>query len=230
MNRANLSSSQNLKMFGAQNSKSTSALKMQMCFGDATAARQKIESFISEGFTKAFSAKVSSFLPLLIQVGDHKARAALGLRSATSPLFIEQYLTKPIDLAIDDQQHINRGQIAELGNLYSSNRRFTLTLFMTMSVALFLADFQYLCFSGTDKVRDLLTRVNVNFDEIGDAQQADLTPCKDAWGDYYLHQPKVCVVKLLDVMTMLESNSAHQLQMNALSSQITVLAQELKKL
>jgi len=230
MNYLNTLSEQSQTQLNQNKALSSNSLNLKINFIDGTDNRLNTELFIKSGFDKAFNADIKNFLPILIQMGDHQPRAALGLRSARAPLFIEQYLAKPIEKIINPESNPNRFEIAELGNLYSSNRRFTIPLFMTMSVGLFLAGFKYLCFSGTDKVRALLAKEQVSFKEIKDAEQNTLQPSQDNWGDYYQHQPKVCVINLVDVMNLLEGNIAHQQKMNKLAPHINQLAVELKKL
>jgi len=230
MNYLNTLSEHAQTQLNQNKAQSSNSLNLKINFIDGTDNRINTELFIKSGFVKAFNANIINFLPVLIQMGDHLPRAALGLRSANSPLFIEQYLAKPIEHIINPETNPNRSEIAELGNLYSSNRRFTIPLFMTMSVGLFLAGFKYLCFSGTDKVRTLLTKEQVSFKEIKDAKQEILEPSQENWGDYYQHQPKVCVIELIDVMNLLEGNLAHQQKINELAPHISQLALELKKL
>ncbi|SFB97082.1 thermostable hemolysin [Pseudoalteromonas denitrificans] len=228
MNQMNISNMQNRNK--VHMSAKQRRVNLNMCFDDNSELRAQLQSFITEGFEKAFDAHVSSFLPLLIQLGDSKPRATLGLRSARSALFIEQYLNAPIEKLILSSKPVLRNEIAELGNLYSSNRRFTVPLFMTMAVSLFLADFKYLTFSGTDQVRTLLTKLDVSFVELKDAKQDALKEGMNDWGDYYLHAPKICVLKLSNIMALINSKPEHQKQMAELAFEISALTKELKKL
>jgi hypothetical protein len=62
------------------------------------------------------------------------------------------------------------------------------------------------------------------------AKQDALKEGMNDWGDYYLHAPKICVLKLSNIMALINSKPEHQKQMAELAFEISALTKELKKL
>lgn len=116
----------------------------------------------------------------------------MGVRRGTQPLFVEQYL--PMSITESLQKHgiwTERTNVAELGNLYSQNQRFTLPLLMTVVMGLYLSEVNYLVFAGTDKVRQLLGKLKLPLTFLADANPALLQDDGTQWGSYYDNNPKV---------------------------------------
>lgn len=96
---------------------------------DATATdRIEIEQFIHDVFAKNYGANVQHFMPQLVSLRDKNGVlvAAFGLRKASEmPLFLEQYLNKPIETMLSQRfnKPITRDQITEIGNLAVDNPR-----------------------------------------------------------------------------------------------------------
>ncbi|MDP5213853.1 thermostable hemolysin [Pseudoalteromonas tunicata] len=206
------------------------ATRLVSAFGDQM-PRTAIEKFIEGGFFDAYGAKLESFLPLLLHfdAGNNKG-AALGLGKASKALFIEQYLTQPIELALGNDEVVSRSHIAELGNLFSLSHHATVPLFMVVSVALYQAKFRYLCFSGTEKVRAILTKYTVPFLVLGDAKSDALGEKAALWGSYYQHKPQVCVLDLQKVVQLIEVNSFHYKMMQKYTDEIAQLLPEVTQL
>ena len=59
--------------------------------------RNALESAVKDGFLVAYNATLKSFMPLLCQYTTSEGQCTLGLRQATSSLFIEQYTAEPIE-------------------------------------------------------------------------------------------------------------------------------------
>ena len=116
-------------------------------------------------------------MPLLCELNVDDEVCTLGLRSASQPLFIEQYLPVSIEHFVGAK----REHIFELGNLCSTHRKATLAHFVLMNEALYQAGAKYLVFCATRKVRALLKMLGVNCKEIGVANaQALQDPA--SWG------------------------------------------------
>jgi hypothetical protein len=171
-----------------------------VCTREGGQFRDRLESNIKQGFAAAYDAKISQFMPLLCELNVDDEVCTLGLRSASQPLFIEQYLPASIEHFVGAK----REHIFELGNLCSTHRKATLAHFVLMNEALYQAGAKYLVFCATRKVRALLKMLGVNCKEIGVANaQALQDPA--SWGSYYDNQPTMCVVDL---------NEAHQRVLN----------------
>ena len=166
--------------------------------------RKSLETFISNGFATAFNADIHHFLPLLVGVKTTGIRAALGLRSATSPLFLEQYLDAPIErvLASHDVQ-ISRQSLVEIGNLFSASSRYTLPLLLGVSAALYVNNIEYVVFSATQSLRALFLNNKLPLVHLADADPAKLSANADSWGSYYDTAPQVMALKLSHVVTLM---------------------------
>ncbi|WP_054452475.1 MULTISPECIES: thermostable hemolysin [Pseudoalteromonas] len=162
-----------------------------VCVTDQTPTRARIESTIKAGFAAAFNAQVQQFMPLLCELQVASDTCTLGLRCASTPLFIEQYLPTPIEHFVN----ASRQHIYELGNLCSSHRRATLAHFVVVNEALYNSGTEYLVFCATRKVRALLKVLGINCTEIALANSHALLHPAD-WGSYYDNQPTICVVDL----------------------------------
>lgn len=155
--------------------------------------RSALENTVKEGFLVAYSATLTSFMPLLCQYTTNEGQCTLGLRQATSPLFIEQYLASPVEDFLNES--ISRNKIFELGNLCSTNRRATLAHFIIVNEALQSVGAKHLVFCATNKVRALLRLLGVTCTEIALASSFVVeNPLK--WGSYYANQPTVCIASL----------------------------------
>ena len=155
--------------------------------------RDTLEQAISKGFQLAYNAKLTAFMPLLCQYTTPRGQCTLGLRRASSALFIEQYLASAIESFIDEKTH--RSDIFELGNLFSTERKATLTNFVIVNEALQHIGAKYLAFCATKKVRALLRVLGVTCTEIALANSFVLDQ-PDNWGSYYTNKPTVCLVNL----------------------------------
>lgn len=185
--------------------------------------RNELEGFIRQGFAKCYDAQVNTFLPLLLGIKTKQLRAAVGVRRASSPLFIEQYLSTSITQALAEKGiEAERSQIAEMGNLYSQSHRFTLPLIMTVVMGLYLTDVRHLVFSGTDKVRQLLTALGFPMHHLAQACPDHLADDASDWGSYYANQPQVMSLdieaaikvafqkrELHDLLAIVQANSEH---------------------
>lgn len=159
--------------------------------------REELEAFIKAGFTKCYDANLKTFLPLLLGIKTRQLRAAVGVRRANKPLFIEQYLSTSISEKLAENGiQVERLQIAEMGNLYSQSPRFTLPLIMTVVMGLYLTDVRYLAFSGTQKIRQLLNEMGFPMTHLGPAKSSCVDPSNAEWGRYYEHDPEVMVLDI----------------------------------
>ena len=155
-------------------------------------ARRDLENFVKDGFAKKYQADINTFMPILLGIKAQGLRAVMGVRRGTQPLFVEQYL--PMSITDSLQKHgvwTERSNVAELGNLYSQNQRFTLPLLMTVVMGLYLSEVNYLVFAGTDKVRQLLNKLKLPLTFLADANPNLLRSDGTQWGSYYDNHPKV---------------------------------------
>lgn len=183
--------------------------------------RQNVELFIKKGFSKAYKANISVNAPWILAINNGQFKAALGIRSAVQPLFIEQYLESPIEKYFSKLvDNISREEIAEIGNLYSNAKRFTLPLFLVTAVSLFCNNYRYMVFSGTEHVLKLIKSAGVESTFIANADQSKLTPSSDDWGTYYDTEPKVVSISLASVMNVIDRDEKYSAMFAALTPKI----------
>jgi hypothetical protein len=165
----------------------------------ASPDRSRVEGFIKAGFDRAYKAQVSEFSPELIYVEDTRIRAALGIRSARSTLFLERYLDLPIEHYVSTSSIVPRSRIAEIGNLCSSNRRFTIALFVAAAKILEQRNYTHAVFCATKKVASIIESSGVELNRIASANGARLGDRLTEWGSYYESEPVIVSMSLADV-------------------------------
>ncbi|MEW6989213.1 thermostable hemolysin [Colwelliaceae bacterium 6441] len=192
--------------------------------------RQNIEQFIRHGFAKSYGADISVNMPWVLAIKEGKFKAGLGIRSAIQTLFVEQYLDKPIEQYISTlADNVARKEIAEIGNLYSNAKRFTLPLFLVTAVSLFCNHYRYMVFSGTEHVLKLIKNTGIETTFISTADKEKLLPSNDDWGSYYDTKPNVVCVSLTGVMKIIEANELFSAMFTALSPKIISTTSRLKR-
>jgi len=158
----------------------------------SSSMRPTVESFISERFLQSYGAQLKYFLPfLLASLQVEEVSAAIGFQPATKrPLFLENYLDKPIELSLPESVGLMpRKQIVEIGNLAASFQAGSPLLFVVIAAILHQAGFHYVVFTATSQVRKLLDKFQLKTDIIGPADPLRLPDKGEAWGQYYLHEP-----------------------------------------
>lgn len=156
----------------------------------------ELSELIGQVFKRAYGAQVTVSYPQLLGVygPDHKPRAALGLRGAgEEPLFLERYLEKPVEQVVLERtgRIIERGRIAEAGNLASMRLSALRNLMFALSVTLKQAEFDYILVTGTESLRAYLELLGLRPTVYAQAQPEKLGQDAASWGRYYDTQPKV---------------------------------------
>jgi len=214
----------------AQHHSSAALFQQPFHFVSATQSdkhRQRLEDTVKQGFFAAYNASLTSFMPLLCQYKTVQGHCTLGLRNATSPLFIEQYLAAAIEQFLPPCTP--RNKVFELGNLCSTHRKATLSHFIIVNEALRGFGASYLVFCATKKVRALLRLLGVTCNEIALANSTVVDQPK-SWGSYYENQPTVCIVNLaqahqqvLNTPMLLNIKQQNTQQINALMTALESL-------
>ncbi len=195
--------------------------------GDAN--RSRVEAFIKEGFDKSYGAQVSITMPTLLAVKRGAYKAALGIRTAQESLFIEQYLSAPVEdyLSAAHKSNVNRDKIVEIGHLYSNHNRFALPLLLTTGVSLFNNQYQHIVFCATSHVRKLIETAGINITELADADKTKLKPCANSWGSYYDTQPKVVAISTSEIMHAIAAKPKYQQMFTSLTSRIHAVSRKI---
>ncbi|NIZ03694.1 thermostable hemolysin [Thalassospira lucentensis] len=124
------------------------------------AERPEVETFIANIYADAYDAAIKVQYGSLMSVRDDAGRivAALGFRSAGhGPLFLEQYLSAPIDVILGVPRH----QIVEIGNLASSGGGASSFLFAALSAYLHHNGFKQAVVTGTDSLEKRLRKMGL---------------------------------------------------------------------
>ncbi|WP_193162018.1 thermostable hemolysin [Microbulbifer hainanensis] len=161
-----------------------------------------VEQYISAVFAATYGARLYSFLPLLLSQGDgDRINAALGLRRADSgPLFLEQYLDKPVEqrLAEASGSPVTRADIVEIGNLVSTSRGSSRLLFLMLAELFAAAGVTWAIFTATPEVHRLLQKLTGNQVVLCQADGSRLGDKIADWGSYYDTRPAVTAINVTE--------------------------------
>jgi hypothetical protein len=162
----------------------------------AGAARQAAERFIAAAFLDAHGAHLSEFLPDLVGVQSPggELRAVAGYRSAaTGGLFLEQYLTGPVEQSLSARAGtpVARGHIVEVGNLAGGGCRYVRHLVSQLPQFLLDRGHTWVVFTATSLVREILQSVGASMLELAVADGRRIAGGPAPWGQYYCRDPRV---------------------------------------
>jgi len=159
--------------------------------------RHEVEAFISRCFATAHAANIRHFMPRLFSLRTKQGDliAAFGLRSAaTSRLFLESYLDRPIEDVLSTRldHEIHREQIIEVGNLSALYPGAARWLIVALTAKLHEEGHKWITFTGTALLRNGFSRLGLRPIELGKATLEHLPPSDRAhWGSYYDGAPMV---------------------------------------
>jgi hypothetical protein len=171
--------------------------------------RSRVQAYIADRFRAAHGAEIHDFMPVLLTMScQGRTTAATGVRSAArAPLFLEQYLSAPAELEIAAafQSPVERGGLAEIGNLVASQGGASYLLFLVLTAILHRAGFEWTVFTATPQVRKGLAYLGLETKVLCEADPARLTRCSaEEWGRYYASGPQVVAGRVADAMAVLE--------------------------
>lgn len=160
------------------------------------ASRAEAEAFIRNRFLRSHGARIVGFLPTLVLMSDPAGElaAVAGCRSAANePLFLERYLSAPIDEAISAQvsQRVRRTEIVEIGNFAAIDSRHAKLLMSLLPAYLLEGPARWIAFTATAAVRGMLSSLGGHCLELGIADGSCVSGGMDAWGRYYENDPRV---------------------------------------
>ena len=174
---------------------------------DASLQRNELQRLIAKGFWRSYHATLQHFMPVLLGVGGSKPFAALGARSAASPLFVESYMPAPVeDILAQVNLNVARNQVAEIGNLYSRNGSFTQPLLLLTALSLQQLNYSVIVFAATSSLRDLMTSIGLPLTYLCDASKHCLHDEGKEWGTYYETKPQVVALRTSEVSRLVASS------------------------
>ncbi|MBE0438966.1 MAG: thermostable hemolysin [Gammaproteobacteria bacterium] len=199
----------------------------------SSASRYSIEEYISERFSVSYQAKVSHFLPYLLSTQLNGAlSAAVGFKpaNATKSLFLENYLDDPIEAVMAKlmSQPIARNKIVEIGNLTSSRRGSSQMLFILIAATLQQAGFEWVVFTATKHVQQILSKLDLDTIEVCDADPQRLSDRGDSWGSYYNNQPKVLAGNLDYAIELFNRNDVIKFMLENYRNTINDMARQIQ--
>ncbi len=164
--------------------------------------RRRIEARVQEGFCMHFGAAIHEFMPeLAVYRHADGSSGIVGIRRAsTEPLFLENYLDRPIEaeIAALAALPIERERIAEIGQFVVDDRDIVGDLFRDIVPFLLDNGFEWVTFTATGVIRALLARIGFHGKPVARAEAARLGSDTSHWGSYYDKDPMVIVGRLDD--------------------------------
>ena len=176
-------------------------------FASGQIGREETERFIDQQFFKSYGAQHSEYMPWLIsmrQQGQLSACAGVAFAVDKNPLFLERYLPSSIETLLSEScgLSINRGQIAEVGNLAGSSFGgehigSSRLLYIVLASVLEEIGIEWMVFTATRPLLISLQRLGLKHCMLGDADESFLDDAERShWGSYYEHQPRVVAAPL----------------------------------
>jgi Thermostable hemolysin len=164
-------------------------------------ARPALERFIAAGFLKAYSARLTAFMPELMGLYDDTTlAAACGLRpAAAGALFLEQYLEHPVEQVVSraTATTASRSTIIEVGNLSVARPGYARHFVLWLTLHLQSTGMEWALFSAVPALRNNFMRLGIPMVTLGPATPERLADHVRAdWGTYYDQQPQVTAVNV----------------------------------
>ncbi|WP_315335990.1 thermostable hemolysin [Pseudomonas grimontii] len=160
--------------------------------------RPVFEAFIQQRFRLAHGADIRHFMPQLFGVSQASGElgAVAGVRLARAePLFLERYLDHSIDPLISAAagQAVERGAIAEVGNLAASDTGSARLSIIAITWLLAMGGLEWVAFTGNIGLVNSFHRLGLKPVTLCVADPQRLGDERHHWGSYYESQPWVHV-------------------------------------
>jgi hypothetical protein len=158
--------------------------------------RKQAEAFIRQRFRQSHGAQIATFLPslLLLTDGDDGIAAVTGFRcAAREPLFLERYLSAPIEAELSSHtaEPVRRAQIIEVGNFAAIDSRRAKILMSFLPAYLLGQSARWIAFTATTAIRAMLSTAGARCLDLGAADHEHVAGGVDQWGRYYSNDPRV---------------------------------------
>ena len=155
-----------------------------------------MEAFIEAAYLEAYNGRIIRHYPTLMSVQDDDGviYAVVGFRlAADEPLFVEQYLDAPVEIALSDAigARIGREAVVEIGNLASNGRGATIFLFAAMARHLQSLNAAFAVATATEELRGVFRKAGLGALTLARADPDRLLDHGRSWGAYYETHPVV---------------------------------------
>ena len=163
-------------------------------------SRAELERYVQLAFQAKHGAHVRSFMPTLLAFRDRAGAlgGVAGIRGADEGrLYLEQYLDRPVEqalasaLATRGSERVERGQIAEVGNLAGASCRAAVRMVAQIPAYLLARRYTWIVFTATSALRGILARFDAPLVELARAEGPRVAGSRDEWGRYYETDPRV---------------------------------------
>lgn len=199
-----------------------------------SAKRQALETAIADKFEHEYGAQIHEFLPFLLSLSEgDQLGAVLGLRPARqAALFLEQYLTRPVEQAISQAYWtpVDRNQVVEIGNLAAAAPGSACALFAILASVLDRAGVRWVVCTATPQVKAMLEKMGFPSRKIGIADPECLGDQANRWGNYYASHPQIIVGDTRLAAQTLASNPSMAALTEGLAKPIADIAASLRLL
>jgi hypothetical protein len=173
--------------------------------GDPT--RDSVEAFIRSIYRDRYSADVPHWAPSLMSLANEgTVVAAVGYRAAIGPLFLERYLSEPVEVLIGAQAGttVSRGRIFEVGHFAAARPGAGRAMMSALARHLARNGCAWVVCTATRQLRTLFTRIGLPAFALAPAHASRLGSDAAAWGTYYDHSPVVLAGSLPQGLAALE--------------------------
>lgn len=195
--------------------------------------REAVEQYVADHFASVFGARIQEFMPVLLSLSClGRLSGVAGIRSATETLFLEQYLTLPVEVMLRQQTGdvVQRDRIVEIGNLVATRKGASQIVFVVMSMVLHRLGFQWMVFTATRLLRNNLDRLGLDMMLLGTASAGKLEPGQEqAWGSYYAADPVVVAARLDQAMAVIRARPLCRRISRLYRDQIDSLARQVRE-
>lgn len=168
--------------------------------------------FIRDHYKQSFGANLKICMPWLLSLHDAQGqlRAACGIMPAVSgPLFLEKYLDQPVEVLMQSYfpAGVSRNSLVEIGNFAASDGAAARVMYAAVCWLLAHYHYTYIVFTGTKKIRNIFTRLNLNPVLLAEADGKRLGADAELWGSYYQYHPQIMAGELSGGMAELRNNT-----------------------
>jgi hypothetical protein len=174
--------------------------------------RAEVERFVADVYARRYGARVPGWAPMLATLEDGDGiSAAAGWRAATERLYLERYLSRPVELFIAERAglaRVERHRIAEVGHLAAADPGAGRRMLFRLAQHLASRGIDWIVSTATPGVRATFERIGVDALELGPATREAAGADAIDWGRYYDDGPTVVAGELLSNLARVAARRA----------------------